>query len=77
MKNDISLKDIQETCFTYIEANFSEYYRLMKERNLDADDVGQLASRKQSAIDEILPVIHEFVAVIKEFWDLAGEPVIY
>ncbi len=74
MKNDIPLNDIQETYFTYIETNFGEHYRLMKERNLDADDVGQIASRKQSIIDEILPVIPEFVALIKEFWDLAGEP---
>lgn len=73
MKNDIPLQDIQETYFKYIEANFGEYYRLMKERNLDADDVGHVASRKQSTVNEILPVIPEFVAVIKEFWDAAGE----
>lgn len=73
LKSAIPLKDIQETYFKYIEANFGEYYRLMKEKNLDADDVGHVASRKPSTIEEILPIIPEFVAVIKEFWDAAGE----
>lgn len=73
MKKNTPLQDIQETYFKYIEANFGEYYRLMKERNLDADDVGRIASKKQSTIEEILPLIPEFVALIKEFWDSAGE----
>jgi hypothetical protein len=73
MKKIIPLNEIQQTYFNYIEENFGLYYSLMKEKQLNAHDVGLVASNKQTSIDEILPLIPEFITVIKEFWDTVGD----
>ncbi|MEJ1377353.1 MAG: hypothetical protein RPU32_05165 [Candidatus Sedimenticola sp. (ex Thyasira tokunagai)] len=74
MKEDIPLHDIQETYFNYIESSFGKHYQLMKEKGLDPDDIGRIISSKEEYRDEILPSIPEFVNVIKEYWEIAGEP---
>ncbi|MCG7899016.1 MAG: hypothetical protein JAY85_11220 [Candidatus Thiodiazotropha weberae] len=73
MKKGISLYDIQEAYFHYIESSFGKYYRLMKEKGLDPDDIGRIISGKEEYRNEILPSIPEIVSFVKEFWEIAGE----
>jgi len=73
IKKAISLSDIENTYFTFIEQNFGPFYKTMLERRLTPHDVGMALSRKPESINEITENLAEFLATIKEFWDQTAE----
>ena len=61
LKNAISLVDIQEAYFTFLEGQFGQFYRMMNERSLTPHDVGMALSRDQNAVKEIAGNITSFL----------------
>jgi hypothetical protein len=68
LKKAISLAEIQNTYFTFLERNFGHFYKVMLERGLTPHDAGIALSHKESTIAEITKNLAEFLTTIEEFW---------
>ncbi len=73
LKKSISLSEIQNTYFDFIEQNFGHFYKIMVERDLSPHDAGMAATQSQKSIDEVNKHVDEFLEVIDEFWEQTGE----
>jgi len=73
LKKSISLAEIQNTYFTFIERNFGELYRVMSERRLTPHDAGIGLSRKTSTIEELTKNLPGFLETLQEFWTRAAD----
>ena len=73
LKKSISLADIQNTYFTFLERNFGEFYKIMLARKLTPHDAGIALSRKESTIAELTKKLDGFLATIEEFWTHVGD----
>ena len=69
MKRSISLREIQQTYFSWLETNFGEYYQMMVDRELTPHQVGKIASRKADVVQYTASVIPKFVEMLTEFWE--------
>ena len=68
IKNKISLKEIQETYFTLMENNFSEFYIMMLSKWLTPHDVATFIAYNSSDIDYLNSKIDDFLNAWDEFW---------
>jgi hypothetical protein len=68
IKKSISLAEIQNTYFKFLDANFGEFYKIMMKRGLTPHDSGRALSRTASTIDKLTKSLPEFVDTIEEFW---------
>lgn len=73
LKNTISLSEIQNTYFTFLENNFGHFFKIMRERELTPHDAGMALSRQNSTIEELTKNLPDFLNTIREFWDGAGD----
>jgi len=73
LKKSISLSEIQNLYFKFIENNFGHYYKTMIAKNLTPHDVGIAITNNQKAIEEITENLNEFLSAIDEFWGGVGE----
>jgi len=73
LKKSISLSEVQNTYFDFIEQNFGHFYKIMVERNLSPHDAGMAATQSQKSIEEVNEHVDEFLEVIDEFWEQTGE----
>lgn len=72
-KKQISLSEIQNIYFAFIERNFGIFYKAMRDRGLSPHDVGMSAKNNDSSIRELNENLNEFLNIITEFWDSVGE----
>lgn len=68
LKKSVTLTEIQHTYFSFLEANFGEFYKIMLERGLTPHDVGKGLSRNASATNELTKNLARFLETIEEFW---------
>ncbi len=73
MKNTISLSEIQNTYFTFLENNFGHFFKIMRQRELTPHDAGMALSRQNSTIEELTKNLPDFLNSIREFWESAGD----
>lgn len=69
LKNSISLSEIQNAYFTFIERGFGQFYKEMKRSGLTPHDLGIALSRSPEVIGDITKWLAEFLDTVKEFWD--------
>ena len=73
LKKSISLSEIQNTYFKFIEQNFGYYYEIMIKRSLSPHDAGMAAIQSQKSIDEVNQHLNEFLGLIDNFWHQTGD----
>lgn len=73
LKKSVSLSEIQNTYFQFIEHNFGQYYQIMVERNLSPHDAGMAVTQSQQSIKAVNASVDRFLAIIDEFWMEVGE----
>jgi hypothetical protein len=73
LKKSISLAEIQNTYFSFVERNFGQFYRIMLDRGLTPHDAGIALSRKESTIAKLTKNLAGFLATIEEFWTHVGD----
>lgn len=72
-KTEVSLSEIQNMYFKFIEENFGHFYEIMIERNLTPHDAGRALTQDQNAIEELIENLEDFLNVIDQFWRDVGE----
>lgn len=73
LKKEASLLEIQNTYFSFIEQNFGHFYKKMLKEKLTPHDVGTALTRNKEFVDEFTKNLDEFLNVINQFWENAGE----
>jgi hypothetical protein len=73
MKKAISLREIQNTYFSFLESNFGRFFEMMKERGLTPHDAGMAFSQDSSAVEDVNQFLPDFLGTVKEYWNNLGE----
>lgn len=73
LKKEVSLSEIQNMYFKFIEDNFGRFYEMMVKRNLTPHDAGRALTQNQKSIDEITENLEKFLNVIVQFWEDVGD----
>jgi len=73
----ISLREIQEAYFGYIEANFGWIYKEMLKGGYDANQYSYMVSQSQQAVDELTSKLSQFIEGLVEFWDSVADAAYY
>lgn len=68
LKKMMTLAEIQQTYFAFLEANFGEFYKIMLDRHLTPHVVGKGLSRNTSAVAQLTKDLKAFLETIEEFW---------
>lgn len=68
-KKIVSLVEIQNKYFNFLHKNFSEYYKIMKERNLTPHQCGLAATNSKASIEEVKSFMFKVLDYIDQFWD--------
>lgn len=68
------IEKIQSTYFTFLNNNFGEFFRTAQSSGMNAHDVGLAFASNPSLQQQIVPKIPEFMEIIEEFWQSAGQP---
>ncbi|WP_440637279.1 hypothetical protein ACSHT2_25585 [Bradyrhizobium sp. PUT101] len=67
-KEAVSLRDLQQSYFTFIERNFGEMYTEMKKRGADPSRVSAAISTDTENVKEFMAGMPEFLSVIDDLW---------
>lgn len=67
-KKAISLKDIQNTYFTFIWNQFEQLYSAMKSQNLTPHHVAEFYASDHERVEKFLPAVEEIIDTLKSFW---------
>jgi hypothetical protein len=73
LKKSISLFDIQNTYYSFIENNFKDFYQTMKKHNLSPHQVASRLSKSDEGVKELSKPLPEFIETIIDFWKGANE----
>ncbi|MBI6506936.1 hypothetical protein QA659_04315 [Proteus mirabilis] len=73
LKKKISLSDIQNNYFSFIEQQFGEYYKIMLENKGTPHDIGKACSKDNNIVNDINKNLKEFLNLIVEYWKQVGE----
>lgn len=73
LKDAISLSEVQNAYFTFLERNFGPYYNIMEKRDLTPHDAGLALSQKEESINDLNENLDEFLNTINEFWSQTAE----
>lgn len=73
LRNSFSLSEIQNTYFTFLEQNFDQFYQEMKKHDVTPHDIARHISSNSSAVNELIANLPNFLGVLKEFWEGAGD----
>jgi len=69
LKQSISLSEIQNTYFSFIEQEFGHFYKEMIQNGVTPQEVGKDIIQRQEIVKEINQHLDEFLDVINGFWD--------
>jgi hypothetical protein len=73
LRNLFSLSEIQNTYFSFLEQNFDHFFQEMKKHNVTPYDIARHLSSNSDAVDELVSNLPNFLDVLKEFWEGAGD----
>jgi len=73
LKNLLSLSEIQNTYFSFLEQNFDHFFQEMKKHDVTPHDIARHLSSNSDAVDELVTNLPNFLDVLKEFWEGAGD----
>jgi glutamyl-tRNA synthetase len=73
LKKSISLAEIQQQYFQFIEGNFGHFYRVMVERGMTPHQAGTALSQSENAISELTAPLPDFLEAMTIFWESIGE----
>lgn len=73
LRNLFSLSEIQNTYFSFLEQNFDYFFQEMKKHDANPHDIARHLSSNSGAVDELVTNLPNFLNVLKEFWEGAGE----
>jgi len=68
-KNAVSLQEISNLYFEYIERSLEFFIKEARENNVDAETFGRVISRHPEAVEDIAPQIPAFMDGLKHFWE--------
>ncbi len=74
MKSAVSLREIEQTYFQWLDNNFGEFYRHMVEQKADPDDAGHTISNDPEAVEYTVSIIPEFMEVLTDYWSNLADP---
>lgn len=72
IKNSVSLSDIQNSYFNFIEQSFGQSYKTMIEHGLTPHDFAETLIHSPESVQEIIENLDEFLKIIDEFWNNFG-----
>lgn len=73
IKKEISLNEIQKIYFSFVDANFGEFYKEMVRHKLTPHQVALGLTRNNDFMSNIKGGFREFLDAINEFWNSVGE----
>ena len=73
LKKEVSLSEIQNMYFNFINDNFGGFYKIMRERGLTPHQAGLAARNSDDSIKELTQNLDEFLGLIEQFWKDFGE----
>lgn len=73
LKKQISLIEIQQIYFEFIENNFGEFYCRMNELGENPSNIARFLSRKEDFVDDMVDQIPSFMDSILKFWRNVGD----
>jgi hypothetical protein len=73
LKSQISLAEIQNQYFGFIEANFGHFHKVMLERGLSPHDAGVALSQSEDTIKVLTGSLPDFLNSLAMFWEGVGE----
>ncbi|PKN07535.1 MAG: hypothetical protein CVU73_12325 [Deltaproteobacteria bacterium HGW-Deltaproteobacteria-8] len=68
LKQQISLAEIQESYFAFLDYNFGNFYKMMCERGLSPHDMGMSALKIPAMVTDLSNSVSSFMEVLEEFW---------
>ncbi len=76
-KEAVSLQDLQQSYFKFIERNFGEMYTEMNKHGADPSQVGAAISSDPDKVKEFMAGMPEFLSVIDDLWKDAWDTAYY
>lgn len=77
IKNEISLREIQQLYFQYIDNNFGWIYAEMLKHGADASDFSYYISQQPQLVQDITKNLPDFINDLEVFWGATLEPAYY
>lgn len=75
VKDQISLHQIQNAYFKFLEVNFGEFHRAVIEKKSDPNQVAHYFSRREDFVNNFTAALPDLMKYIYEFWESLGEAV--
>jgi len=72
-KDAVSLAEISDSYFRYIEDSLGFFVKEARDKNYDAHTFAEMVSRQPLAVDDISPQIPSFLEGLQEFWTALTE----
>ena len=73
LKDSVSLTDIQNTYFEFIESNFQQFFDAMSDKGLTPHDAGMSLVQNEDYVKFLDEGYEDFIGSIHKFWNQAGE----
>lgn len=77
VKNSISLQDIANTYFEFVEANFGNLAKDVQQKGYNAHEAAQAISEAPEMVEELSTNLPNFLEPLAEFWADITEPASY
>ena len=75
VKAEVSLHEIQESYFKFLEINFNDFHSATLKSNSNPHEVAEYFSNKKDFVKEFVPQVNELLKYINEFWESLGDVV--
>jgi len=75
VKAEVSLYQIQESYFNFLEANFGEFHRAVLEKKTDPNQAAHFFSNKEDFVKNFTSCLPDLMKYIHDFWESLGDAV--
>jgi len=75
VKEGVSLYQIQESYFNFLETNFGEFHRAVLEKKSDPNQAAHYFSNKEDFVKNFTSCLPDLMNFIHEFWESLGDAV--
>ena len=75
VKDEVSLYQIQESYFKFLDANFGEFHRATLENKSDPNQAAHYFSRKEDFVKHFTSSLPDLMKYIYDFWESLGDAV--
>lgn len=75
VKAEVSLYQIQESYFNFLETNFGEFHRAVLEKKTDPNQAAHFFSSKEDFVKDFTSSVPDLMKFVHEFWESLGDAV--